>query len=144
VLVWLLDSGRAVAVGAVGGAVTLGLSLWLMPVLALGGAGAYAAFDYGTIAAEDQVVAMAMTCDNLRVQVDTAPGAANSWTATVQKNGANSSLTCTIADTGTTCSDTSNSTGAIAAGDMIQLNVAETGTATGTGGSSWSMVCYPD
>lgn len=104
-----------------------------------------ASYSIGSVGQEDQVVAMAMTCNNLRFQVDTAPATTASWTAVAQINSSNTSLTCTISGTSTTCSDTSNSTGSISAGDMIRLNITESATgASGTAGSSWSMVCYPN
>ena len=53
------------------------------------------------------------TCINLRAAVVTAPGTGTSWTITLRAGAAgalsNTALTCTIADTATTCSDVTHS-----------------------------------
>ena len=85
---------------------------------------------------------IAMTCRNLVVNVFTAPGAGASWVATLQENETNTALTCTISDTNTQCTDTTN-TEAIAANNRLQLSMVRNGTSA-NGGSGWVMACYPD
>src|SRR3990167_2951771 len=85
---------------------------------------------------------IAMTCRNLVVNVFTAPGAGASWVATLQENETNTALTCTISDTNTQCTDTTN-TEAIAVNNRLQLSMVRNGTSA-NGGSGWVMACYPD
>jgi hypothetical protein len=59
------------------------------------------------------------TAKNLRVRCGTAGAAAGSGVFTLQQNGANTALTCTVG-TGTTCSDTTH-TAALSAGDLMLI-----------------------
>jgi hypothetical protein len=61
------------------------------------------------------------TITDLQVFVATAPGTGTSWTITVDKNGSASALSCSVAGTGQTCSD--SSLVAVTAGDLIDLKV---------------------
>jgi hypothetical protein len=60
---------------------------------------------------------------NLKVLINNAPGAGNSWTITVRKNGASTSVTCTISNPNTSCTDTTHSV-TFAASDSLSLLVA--------------------
>jgi len=86
-----------------------------------------------------------VTCKNLQVLINTAPGAGTSWTITLRTGAAgslsNTALTCTIADTATSCSDTSNS-GTWTAGQVATIFFDATGSVAGTGTpGALSMSC---
>lgn len=73
------------------------------------------------------MVPVAMVARNLRVEVATAPGAGNdAWIVTVRDDTASTALTCTIDETATNCSDTSNAP-AIAAGSKLDVLVDSSG-----------------
>jgi hypothetical protein len=74
--------------------------------------------------------------DNLYVRLSVAPGAGKSRTFEVKKNGAadGTGVSCQIADTDKTCSDTANS-GSILAGEDIVLAETVSGAVAGTRGN---------
>jgi hypothetical protein len=59
---------------------------------------------------------------NLRVNLGTAPGVGETITVTVQQNGVNGIMTCTVTGAATTCTDTANAT-TFAAGDTISVEL---------------------
>ena len=67
------------------------------------------------------------TLRNLYVILGVAPGGAASRTVTVNVNGVNAALTCTISASGTTGNDTSH-TVAINAGDLVSIECAVSGS----------------
>jgi hypothetical protein len=79
----------------------------------------------------EQPVAIPGTVANLNVNATGAPGAGKSFTFTLYKNGIAQTLTCVIADTNTSCSDT-NAAHAVtfAAGDTASWEVVPSGTPT--------------
>lgn len=79
------------------------------------------------------------TCSQLYFDISVAPGAGDSWIATVQESGSDTAITCSTGDT-TQCSDLVNSN-SFDAGNTIRLSVVESGTATGTSGDAWMMKC---
>lgn len=76
-----------------------------------------------------QLISRAGYLRNLRFRLDQAPGAGTSYTFTLRVNGADSALTCSIADTETQGSDTVH-TVAVAAGDYVSIKCVPTGTPT--------------
>lgn len=84
----------------------------------------------GTEGNRQQVMPTAGTFRNLRVKMNGTPGAGKSYTFMVRKNGADTSVTCVIADTATSASDTANSF-SVVAGDLVTLKVTPSGTPTG-------------
>jgi hypothetical protein len=58
-----------------------------------------------------------------------APGAGNSWTVTVRKNGASTAVTCSVTNPNLTCTDTTHSV-AFAAGDLLDILVVGISTPT--------------
>jgi hypothetical protein len=60
------------------------------------------------------------------MRVTVAPGAGKSWTLVVRKNGANTTVGCTISAAATQCSDTVNSVSYVA-GDLISFRVTPAG-----------------
>lgn len=66
---------------------------------------------------------------NLQVYSPVAPAAGKSYAYTIMKNGSTTAVTCTMANTATTASDTSN-TVTYAAGDTISIQAVPTGTPT--------------
>jgi hypothetical protein len=84
-----------------------------------------------TITNFEAPVPISGTVSNLQVSVGTAPGAGTSHTFSLIVNGvADSNFTCTIADTNTTCSDTTHSV-AVSAGDRLAWrDVTTAGTVT--------------
>ncbi len=83
---------------------------------------------------DSQVVcAAAGTIDKLYVHIGTTPGAGNSWTFTLYKNGSSTGLTCSITNGSTSGNDTNSGHAVtIAAGDRISVECAATGTPTAT------------
>lgn len=72
------------------------------------------------------------TLSKLRVLVTNAPGAGGSgksWGFTINKNSVGTSITCTVSETATTCSDLSNSV-SVVQGDFLSVTVTPTGTPT--------------
>lgn len=113
-----------------------------MAIIVGGGTGgtalATAATDFvpmfdGTVSATegdvDQAMPVAGTLSDLRVRLDTAPGAGKSYAFTVRKNGADTSVTCTVSEAATSCSDTTN-TAIFFSGDLISIESVPTGTPT--------------
>lgn len=68
------------------------------------------------------------TFKNARALLRTAPGAGESWTFTLQKNGSNTAITFTISDTGVTGSDLVN-TVSVAVGDVLNWKVVGSASA---------------
>lgn len=78
----------------------------------------------------------------LSARVTTAPGAGDSWTVTLRKNGSDTSLSCSIAGTALTCT-TSGSVNVVV-GDRLGVRFLEGGTAASNGGSGWSACLISD
>lgn len=79
---------------------------------------------------------------NFQVKLGTAPGSGKSWVFTVRKNGVDTALSVSIADTATTSAiDTSEVT--FAAGDIIGITSTPTGTPTATGSEKHSIEFIP-
>jgi hypothetical protein len=76
-----------------------------------------------------------LTITDLKVMVDTAPGAGKSRTFTVRKNGADTGVTCTISDTNT--SAVFSGSVSFTAGDLICLSSTPSGTPTAPGNIFW-------
>ncbi len=64
----------------------------------------------------------------LVVSLTVAPGAGQSATVTIRKNGVNTALTCTVSGTATTCADTVNSV-TFNDGDLLSVLYTEAGAA---------------
>lgn len=94
-----------------------------------------------TEAAFYAVAPMALTLRKLRADVTTDPGSGKSRAFTVRKGGVSQALTCTIADTNVTASDTSN-TVSVSAGDLLNFLTVPTNTPTAPGAFAMSMVAY--
>lgn len=77
---------------------------------------------------EDQLrVPVGVVAHNLSVQVGAAPGAGNdAWVVTLRDDAASTTLTCTIDEAATTCTDVTNAP-AIAAGSLVNLLVTSAG-----------------
>ena len=116
----------------------------------------YAALDYGlTISGTDaagstrNLVSNALVIKRLYVNALAAaggpanPGAGKTFTFTVMLNGVATALTCTIADSNTSCSDLSNSF-TTAAGDEVGMKVVGNATRLGDWGWSWSAEASGD
>ncbi len=87
-----------------------------------------------------QALATAGTLSRLFVRLDAAPGTAGSgrsFTVTVRRNGAATTVTCAILDTATGCADTTN-TATFAAGDLIAVHVAPSATAPTARALRWT------
>ena len=65
-------------------------------------------------------VPFAGTLKNLYCSVTTAPGGGTSWAITVRDDASDTSVTCTISNTSTTCNDTSN-TATVAAASLLTI-----------------------
>ena len=80
------------------------------------------------------------TMTDLQVFVGTPPGSGAQWTATIDKNGSPTGLTCTISAGTTRCHDLSQVP--VVAGDTITLHVTPFGTPALTA-LSWSAQITP-
>ena len=67
------------------------------------------------------------TIQSLRVTVNVAPGAGTSYQFTVRQNATDTALTCSIADSSTSCTD-SSSTVAVVGGDLLSLEASPANT----------------
>lgn len=85
-----------------------------------------------------QVVSTVGTFNTLNISIATAPGASKSWTFVVRKNEINTTLTCAISGTATSCSDLVNSF-SVVAGDRITIKVTPSGTPTSSNNIRWSV-----
>ena len=83
------------------------------------------------------------TVAGLWVRVNTGPdsgGGTQSFTFTLRVGGVSTTLTCQIAETATACADVANSA-AVTAGDIVALQVQESGGGTPTALSvTWSIL----
>ena len=81
------------------------------------------------------------TLRNLRVRVSVAPGPVTApvqqWTFTVRINGANTALSCVIAEAATSCADLANSV-VITEGQLISMQIVPSGNPS-TNKLNWSM-----
>lgn len=85
----------------------------------------------------EQPLPHAITLDNFRVKIATAPGATKNNVFTVYKNGVATALTVTINGTNTTGQDLTHSV-SFAAGDLITLQMTPDATATLPGTVWWT------
>lgn len=91
----------------------------------------YFCYSLSATEAEKQIpIPFACTLSNMHVTLSGTPGSGKSYALTVRKNAADTALTCTVADTATTASDTTHSV-AFAAGDLITISANPSGTPTG-------------
>lgn len=74
-----------------------------------------------------QIAPSAGTVQKLRVQLDAAPGSGKSYVITFRKELADTSITCTVSNLETSCSDIVN-TSAIVAGDRVSVQITPSGT----------------
>ena len=79
------------------------------------------------------IIPDAGTVRDLRINLEFAPGAGNSVSFTLRKDTGSgpvaTGLTCTVSNTSTSCSDTSNSV-TVAAGDKLDIEASPSGTPT--------------
>lgn len=92
-----------------------------------------------TEAAFNQVVPCDMVLSAFNMTIGTAPGVGTSRTWTVRKNGVDTALTLTIADTATTATDLTHSVSFVA-GDLVTLGQTIVGVPTSTGKQSWNLL----
>lgn len=71
------------------------------------------------------------TVKNFYISLKTAPGSGKTQIVMVRKNEADTTLTCTVADTNTACNDTTHSF-TVAAADRLTLKISGTGTPANT------------
>jgi len=77
------------------------------------------------------IVPIPGTAKNMRCSINTALGSGKSWAIALRKNAISSALTCTIADTATTCSDLTD-TVTFVAGDTTNWLITPTSLPAGT------------
>jgi hypothetical protein len=101
-------------------------------------------FSVGWSATESDVqyaVPIAGTMSKLAAVASVAPTGGDSWAVTVRKNGANTSMTCTIASGTKRCDDGAN-TATFAAGDLISVSVLGAGNPAASS-ISWTATYTP-
>jgi hypothetical protein len=77
-----------------------------------------------------QILPVGGTLSNFNVVLNGSPGASDSYAFTIRKNSTtDTSVTCTISGTATTCSDNSNSA-SFSAGDRVSIKVSASGGPT--------------
>jgi len=81
-----------------------------------------------------QIMPFNITLRNFNVRVNNSPGSAKSYTFTVRKNNVDTALTCTISDSNTSCSDTSNNVN-FNASDRLSIKVVPNPSSTTNGPS---------
>jgi len=82
----------------------------------------------GGIEANSNLAVPSGTASKLVVNLSVAPGGGGSATVTIRKNGVNTALSCTVADTATTCSNAVGSV-SFADGDLLSILYSESGAA---------------
>jgi hypothetical protein len=82
------------------------------------------------------------TLQELHATLSAVPGAGNSVTFTVRKNGVSTPVTCTISDTAKSCADSANAVG-FATGDLISVQVNASGPASATTVFGWTSQFVP-
>lgn len=128
-----IDSSLQVAGGALGVAVgSLVYARHTVGALAAPGIGTTYLVSPGQNASATEIfIALATRSSTVRrlyCFATTAPGGADSLAITVRKNGADTSITCTLTGVATTCNDTSN-TATLSAGDRVSFKaVASAGS----------------
>lgn len=127
-------------------AVLLASPAWAMRTPVFGGSSSnlsasatrYVGFIATPVATNDtqirSVVSLTGAMEGLYVYLAAAPdngGGTQSYTFTLQKNGADTAITCSISETSTTCLDIINSVSMVA-GDTFSVKVVPSGTPTAT------------
>ena len=82
------------------------------------------------------------TVQELHATVFPAPGTGNSFTFTIRKNGASTSVACTISGTATSCADSSNAVG-FSTSDLISVQVVQTAGVAANGDYGWTSQFVP-
>jgi hypothetical protein len=96
-------------------------------------------FTQQTAAAEDdvqQAMTVAGTLSRLRVRLTSAPGAGKSYAVVVRRDGADTSLGCSVAGASQACADDDHAV-PFDEGSLISLRVQPSGTPTGAD-MSWT------
>ncbi len=86
---------------------------------------------------DSQILLPAGTVRNLNVKLSTAPGTGNAWTMMVRKNASDTTITCTISDSSTSCADSTNSA-AYATGDLFSIRITPS-SPNASGHLYWSV-----
>ena len=86
-------------------------------------------------------MAVSGTLSNFHVGVDGGTAAGKNWILTVRKNGANTSVTCTVVGPATTCSDSTH-TASFNAGEDLSISIVASG-GPGSKPMSWSAKYTP-
>lgn len=86
---------------------------------------------------DSQILLPAGTVRNLNVKLSTAPGTGNAWTMMVRKNASDTTITCTISDSSTSCADPTNSA-AYATGDLFSIRITPS-SPNASGHLYWSV-----
>jgi hypothetical protein len=113
-----------------------------------GGANRFVAAFFSHVNATENVVDQAMavggTVSNLYIRLDGSPGSSGSYTFTVRKNGADTTLGCMIPESATSCSDTDAAHSvSFNAGDLLAIKAVPTSSPSGRG-MRWSAKFAPD
>lgn len=95
-----------------------------------------------TEAVRKQLIAASGKLKSLKVELSGAPGSGKSYTITLRINGVDTALTCTIANTDTTGSDTTHQV-TVAPGDEVSLSGVPSGTPAEVA-SYWSLLFEGD
>jgi len=91
-------------------------------------------------AARSQVVSTAGKIKNLHIELDAAPGTGDdTYTFTLMYDGSPSALTCAIAGTATSASDTTHEIDVVA-GKLIILRVVSSGSPANTPNAQWAVM----
>jgi hypothetical protein len=94
-------------------------------------------FSYSADEAPKQIPVMGIV-KNLQVSVQNAPGSSKIWTIIVRKNTSDTSVSCTITNTSTGCSDMTHAE-TFSTGDLFDIQISPTGTPANSTYLSWSV-----
>jgi len=114
-----------------------------------GGADRFVAAFYAHVNANENSVNQVMTISgelsDLYVRLDNSPGGTNSYTFTIRINGVDSTLTCTILGSATSCSDIDLSHSVtFAAGDLIAVKADPSSPAPTARAMRWTAKFAPN
>jgi hypothetical protein len=127
----------------IGGALSVGTTFGAGGVSGTQYGGLFDAMAYSSETDARSTVAVAGTVSNLRVRFNAPPGTGQSFAVAVRKNESSvGAISCTVSDTGVTCSNTS-STLTFVAGDRISVKVDWTPGAAAATAMHWSMQLTP-
>jgi hypothetical protein len=85
---------------------------------------------------------VAIVASNLYAYTNVAPGSGESWTITLRQDASDTTLTCTISNTETTCTDIVNAPTLTADGSHLNMAVADDNLSAAASGQILVSFCW--